>query len=108
MRYGLCVGRPGFAWLGPHTISAKKEWPDWVPLEEMVERQPYLPHFMPGGRTIRSARALCLGSTLYRSHSANEPWTTGKNVSSGCIHLRNADVIDLYERVKGGTKVVVL
>jgi lipoprotein-anchoring transpeptidase ErfK/SrfK len=64
MRYGLCVGRPGFAWLGPHTISAKKEWPDWVPLEEMVERQPYLPHFMPGGRTIRSSRALYLGSSL--------------------------------------------
>jgi lipoprotein-anchoring transpeptidase ErfK/SrfK len=108
MRYGVCVGRPGFAWSRRHTISTKKEWPDWVPLEEMVECQPYLPHFLPGGRTIRSARALYLGSTLYRSHGATEPRTTGKNVSSGCIYLRNADVIDLYERVKVGTKVVVL
>ena len=70
MRYGVCVGRPGFAWLGTRTISAKKEWPDWVPLEERVERQPYLPHLMPSGRTMRSARALYLGSTLYRSHGA--------------------------------------
>jgi lipoprotein-anchoring transpeptidase ErfK/SrfK len=109
MRYGVGVGRPGFAWAGTHTISAKKEWPDWVPPEEMIRRQPYLPRFMPGGpNNPLGARALYLGSTLYRIHGSNEPWTIGKNVSSGCIRMRNADVIDLYGRVKVGTKVVVL
>jgi lipoprotein-anchoring transpeptidase ErfK/SrfK len=109
MRYGIGVGRPGFAWSGVHTVSAKKEWPDWVPPDEMIQRQPYLPHFMSGGPdNPLGARALYLGSTLYRIHGSNEPWTIGKNVSSGCIRLRNADVIDLYNRVKVGTKVVVL
>ena len=109
MRYGIGVGRPGFTWSGTHTVSAKKEWPDWVPPEEMIQRQPYLPHFMPGGpNNPLGARALYLGSTLYRIHGSNEPWTIGKNVSSGCIRMRNADVIDLYERVNVGTKVVVL
>ena len=109
MRYGIGVGRPGFTWSGMHTVSAKKEWPDWVPPEEMLERQPYLPHFMAGGPdNPLGARALYLGSTLYRIHGSNEPWTIGNNVSSGCIRMRNADVIDLYERVKVGTKVVVL
>jgi lipoprotein-anchoring transpeptidase ErfK/SrfK len=109
LRYGVGVGRPGFTWAGTHAISAKKEWPDWVPPEEMLERQPYLPRFMPGGPTNPlGARALYLGSTLYRIHGSNEPWTIGKNVSSGCIRMRNADVIDLYGRVKVGTKVVVL
>jgi lipoprotein-anchoring transpeptidase ErfK/SrfK len=109
MRYGIGVGRPGFTWSGVHTISAKKEWPDWVPPKEMIERQPYLPHFMAGGpNNPLGARAMYLGSTLYRIHGSNEPWTIGHNVSSGCIRLRNADVIDLYSRVKVGTKVVVL
>jgi lipoprotein-anchoring transpeptidase ErfK/SrfK len=109
MRYGIGVGRPGFAWSGTHTISAKKEWPDWVPPKEMLERQPYLPHFMAGGpHNPLGARALYLGSTLYRIHGSSEPWTIGHNVSSGCIRLRNADIIDLYNRVKVGTKVVVL
>ncbi len=109
MRYGVGVGRPGFTWAGVHTISAKKEWPDWVPPEEMIERQPGLPHFMAGGPgNPLGARAMYLGSTLYRIHGSNEPWTIGHNVSSGCIRLRNADVIDLYSRVKVGTKVVVL
>jgi len=109
MRYGVGVGRPGFTWAGVHTISAKKEWPDWVPPEEMLERQPALPHFMAGGPgNPLGARAMYLGSTLYRIHGSNEPWTIGHNVSSGCIRLRNADVIDLYSRVKVGTKVVVL
>jgi len=109
MRYGIGVGRPGFTWSGTHTVSAKKEWPDWVPPEEMIERQPYLPRFMPGGpNNPLGARALYLGSTLYRIHGSNEPWTIGRNVSSGCIRMRNADVIDLYERVRIGTKVVVL
>jgi lipoprotein-anchoring transpeptidase ErfK/SrfK len=109
MRYGIGVGRPGFTWSGQHSVSGKKEWPDWVPPDEMVKRQPYLPHFVAGGpNNPLGARALYLGSTLYRIHGSNEPWTIGKNVSSGCIRMRNADVIDLYDRVKVGTKVVVL
>jgi lipoprotein-anchoring transpeptidase ErfK/SrfK len=109
MRYGIGVGRPGFTWAGRHAISAKKEWPDWVPPKEMIERQPGLPHFMTGGpNNPLGARAMYLGSTLYRIHGSNEPWTIGQNVSSGCIRMRNVDVIDLYERVKVGTKVVVL
>jgi lipoprotein-anchoring transpeptidase ErfK/SrfK len=109
LRYGVGVGRPGFTWAGTHTISAKKEWPDWVPPKEMIARQPYLPHFMQGGPgNPLGARAMYLGSTLYRIHGSNEPWTIGHNVSSGCIRLRNADVIDLYSRVKVGTKVIVL
>ena len=109
IRYGIGVGRPGFTWSGTHTISAKKEWPDWTPPDEMLRRQPYLPHFVPGGpNNPLGARALYLGSTLYRIHGSNEPWTIGTNVSSGCIRMRNADVVDLYERVRVGTRVVVL
>ncbi len=109
LRYGIGVGRPGFTWAGIHKVSAKKEWPDWVPPEEMLQRQPDLPHFVAGGvNNPLGARAMYLGSTLYRIHGTNEAWTIGHNVSSGCIRMRNADVIDLYERVKIGTKVVVL
>jgi lipoprotein-anchoring transpeptidase ErfK/SrfK len=109
MRYGIGVGRPGFTWAGVHKVSAKKEWPDWVPPPEMIERQPDLPHFMAGGpRNPLGARALYLGSTLYRIHGTNEDWTIGTNVSSGCIRLRNADVIDLYNRVPVGATVVVM
>ena len=109
LRYGIGVGRPGFTWSGMHTISSMKEWPDWVPPKEMLERQPYLPKFMAGGPTNPlGARALYLGSTLYRIHGSNEPWTIGQNVSSGCIRMRNADVVDLYSRVKVGAKVLVL
>jgi lipoprotein-anchoring transpeptidase ErfK/SrfK len=109
LRYGIGVGRPGFTWAGVHKISAKKEWPEWVPPAEMLERQPYLPHLMAGGpNNPLGARALYLGSTLYRIHGSNEPWTIGHNVSSGCIRMRNADVIDLYDRVKVGTTVEVL
>jgi lipoprotein-anchoring transpeptidase ErfK/SrfK len=109
IRYGIGVGRPGFTWRGVHAVSGKKEWPDWVPPDEMLKRQPYLPHFVAGGpNNPLGARALYLGSTLYRIHGSNEPWTIGQNVSSGCIRMRNADVIDLYERIKVGTKVVVL
>ena len=109
MRYGIGVGRPGFTWSGVHAVSVKKEWPDWVPPDKMVKRQPYLPHFVAGGpNNPLGARALYLGSTLYRIHGSNEPWTIGQNVSSGCIRMRNVDVIDLYERVKVGTKVIVL
>jgi len=109
LRYGIGVGRPGFTWSGMHTVSAKKEWPDWVPPPEMLQRQPYLPHFMPGGPgNPLGARAMYLGSTLYRIHGSNEPWTIGQNVSSGCIRMRNVDIIDLYARVKVGSKVFVM
>jgi lipoprotein-anchoring transpeptidase ErfK/SrfK len=109
MRYGVGVGRPGFTWSGVHHITAKKEWPDWVPPPEMLKRQPYLPHFMAGGPdNPLGARALYIGGTMYRIHGSNEPWTIGHNVSSGCIRLRNADVIDLYGRVPVGAKVVVM
>jgi lipoprotein-anchoring transpeptidase ErfK/SrfK len=109
LRYGIGVGRPGFAWAGVKRISAKREWPDWRPPEEMLERRPDLPGFMAGGpENPLGARALYLGSTLYRIHGSNEPWTIGTQVSSGCIRMRNEDVIDLYGRVKVGTKVVVI
>ena len=109
MRYGIGVGRPGFTWEGVKTISAKKEWPDWRPPPDMIQRRPDLPRYMAGGpENPLGARAMYLGSTVYRIHGSNEPWTIGSNVSSGCIRLRNADVIDLYNRVQVGTKVVVL
>ncbi|MGE0565181.1 MAG: L,D-transpeptidase [Pseudolabrys sp.] len=108
-RYGIGVGRPGFTWSGVHKVTAKREWPDWRPPDEMLQRQPYLPHFMPGGPdNPLGARALYLGSTLYRIHGSNEPWTIGQMVSSGCIRMRNDDVVDLYNRVKVGTRVVVI
>jgi lipoprotein-anchoring transpeptidase ErfK/SrfK len=109
LRYGIGVGRPGFTWAGVKTVTAKKPWPDWVPPPEMLDRRPDLPGFMAGGpENPLGARALYLGSTLYRIHGSNEPWTIGQAVSSGCIRMRNEDVIDLYERVKVGTKVVVI
>jgi lipoprotein-anchoring transpeptidase ErfK/SrfK len=109
MRYGIGVGRPGFTWAGVKTISAKREWPDWRPPTEMLKRRPDLPAFMAGGpQNPLGARAMYLGSTLYRIHGSNEPWTIGTAVSSGCIRMRNEDVIDLYSRVNVGTKVVVI
>jgi lipoprotein-anchoring transpeptidase ErfK/SrfK len=109
LRYGIGVGRPGFTWAGVKTITAKHEWPDWRPPAAMLKRQPELPRFMAGGpENPLGARAMYLGTTDYRIHGSNEPWTIGHNVSSGCIRLRNADVIDLYNRVKVGTKVVVM
>jgi lipoprotein-anchoring transpeptidase ErfK/SrfK len=109
LRYGIGVGRPGFTWAGAHEVTAKREWPDWRPPKEMLERRPDLPHYMAGGpENPLGARAMYLGSTLYRIHGSNEPWTIGTQVSSGCIRMRNEDVIDLYERVKIGTKVVVI
>jgi len=109
LRYGIGVGRPGFTWAGVKEVTAKREWPDWTPPDDMIHRQPNLPRFMAGGpENPLGARALYLGSTLYRIHGSNEPWTIGSNVSSGCIRLRNADVIDLYNRVQVGTKVVVM
>jgi lipoprotein-anchoring transpeptidase ErfK/SrfK len=109
MRYGIGVGRPGFTWSGIKQISAKKEWPDWTPPPEMLTRRPDLPRHMEGGpQNPLGARAMYLGSSLYRIHGSNEPWTIGTNVSSGCIRMRNEDVIDLYGRVNVGTKVVVI
>lgn len=109
LRYGIGVGRPGFTWAGVKSVSQKREWPDWRPPEEMLRRRPDLPTYMPGGpNNPLGARALYLGSSLYRIHGSNEPWTIGQAVSSGCIRMRNEDVIDLYERVKVGTKVVVI
>jgi lipoprotein-anchoring transpeptidase ErfK/SrfK len=108
-RYGIGVGRPGFTWAGVKTISAKREWPDWRPPPEMLQRRPDLPVFMAGGpENPLGARAMYLGSSLYRIHGSNEPWTIGTAVSSGCIRMRNEDVIDLYERVKVGTRVIVI
>jgi lipoprotein-anchoring transpeptidase ErfK/SrfK len=109
MRYGIGVGRPGFAWAGVKTVTSMREWPDWRPPDEMIERRPDLPRYMAGGpENPLGARALYLGSTLYRIHGSNEPWTIGSQVSSGCIRMRNDDVSDLYDRVKVGTKVVVM
>ncbi len=109
MRYGIGVGREGFAWAGTQTVTRKQEWPDWTPPEEMLQRQPYLPRFMAGGEgNPMGARAMYLGSTIYRIHGTNAPTTIGQRVSSGCIRLTNDDVADLYSRVKVGTKVVVL
>jgi|SRR5581483_229847 len=109
IRYGIGVGRPGFTWAGVKAISAKREWPDWRPPEEMLQRRPDLPRYMAGGPdNPLGARAMYLGSSLYRIHGSNEPWTIGQAVSSGCIRMRNEDVTDLYERVKVGTKVIVI
>jgi lipoprotein-anchoring transpeptidase ErfK/SrfK len=109
MRYGIGVGRPGFTWSGVKQISAKKEWPAWTPPPEMLARRPDLPRHMEGGpQNPLGARAMYLGSSLYRIHGSNEPWTIGTNVSSGCIRMRNQDVIDLYGRVNVGARVVVI
>ncbi|MBL4727699.1 MAG: L,D-transpeptidase [Rhizobiaceae bacterium] len=112
-RYGIGVGKPGFEWAGKHKVSRKAEWPTWTPPKEMIAREAkkghYIPNFMKGGpKNPLGARALYLGSTLYRIHGTNQPWSIGKAVSSGCIRMRNEDVMDLYERVKVGTQVVVI
>lgn len=109
LRYGIGVGRPGFTWSGVKQISAKKEWPAWTPPPEMLARRPDLPRHMEGGpQNPLGARAMYLGSSLYRIHGSNEPWTIGTNVSSGCFRMRNEDVIDLYGRVNVGARVVVI
>jgi lipoprotein-anchoring transpeptidase ErfK/SrfK len=109
VRYGIGVGRPGFRWVGVKQITMKREWPEWRPPDEMLKRRPDLPRYMPGGpENPLGARAMYLGSSLYRIHGSNEPWTIGTAVSSGCIRMRNEDVIDLYDRVKVGTRVMVI
>lgn len=112
-RYGVGVGKEGFGWTGSHKVTAKREWPDWRPPAEMIARERkqgrILPVHMAGGpMNPLGARALYLGSTLYRIHGTNAPWTIGQSVSSGCIRMRNEDVIDLYERVSVGANVVVI
>jgi lipoprotein-anchoring transpeptidase ErfK/SrfK len=108
LRYGIGVGRDGFRWSGTHRISAKKEWPSWTPPSQMLARRPDLPRHMSGGiDNPLGARAMYLGSTLYRIHGSNEPETIGQAVSSGCFRMTNDDVTDLYNRVSVGTTVVV-
>jgi lipoprotein-anchoring transpeptidase ErfK/SrfK len=108
LRYGIGVGRDGFTWAGMLQISRKAEWPDWHPPPEMIERQPYLPRFMAGGPgNPLGARAMYLGNTVYRIHGTNAPETIGHAVSSGCFRLVNEDVMDLYDRVPIGTRVIV-
>ncbi len=111
-RYGVGVGKEGFEWTGTEKVTRKAEWPSWTPPKEMILRERKkgreLPAFMPGGpANPMGARAIYLGSTLYRIHGTNQPWTIGQAVSSGCIRMRNEDVMDLYERVKHGAKVIV-
>jgi lipoprotein-anchoring transpeptidase ErfK/SrfK len=109
LRYGVGVGREGFAWSGTERISRKAEWPDWTPPVEMLKRRPDLPTHMAGGiGNPLGARALYLGGSLYRIHGTNEPYSIGTSVSSGCIRMMNDDVIDLYGRVGVGTKVIVM
>jgi lipoprotein-anchoring transpeptidase ErfK/SrfK len=108
IRYGIGVGRDGFRWGGVKTVTAKKEWPSWTPPAQMLRRRPDLPRHMAGGPdNPLGARAMYLGSTLYRIHGSNEPETIGQAVSSGCFRLTNEDVIDLYNRVQVGTTVIV-
>ena len=108
IRYGVGVGRVGFEWQGLHKISRKQEWPDWRPPPEMIERQPYLPRFMAGGPgNPLGARALYLGDTIYRIHGTNQPKTIGHAMSSGCFRMVNRDVIEFYEQVPIGTRVIV-
>jgi lipoprotein-anchoring transpeptidase ErfK/SrfK len=109
IEYGVGVGREGFTWSGTKTITRKREWPDWSPPEQMLKRRPDLPRHMAGGmENPLGARALYLGSSEFRIHGSNEPDTIGAAVSSGCIRMTNRDIVDLYGRVKVGTKVVVL
>ena len=109
MRYGIGVGREGFTWAGTKTIERKAEWPDWTPPPEMIQRQPYLPRFVAGGDgNPMGARGMYLSGSVYRIHGTNAPESIGTQVSSGCIRLVNEDVIDLYNRVHVGTKVIVL
>jgi len=109
IRYGIGVGREGFTWTGVKTVERKAEWPDWTPPPEMIARSPYLPRFMAGGVTNPlGARAMYLSGTFYRIHGTNAPSTIGSRATAGCIRMANEDVIDLYDRVKVGAKVVVL
>jgi lipoprotein-anchoring transpeptidase ErfK/SrfK len=109
VRYAVGVGREGFQWAGTQRITNMQQWPDWRPPAEMIKRRPDLPRYMAGGPSNPlGARALYLGASIFRIHGSNEPETIGQAVSSGCIRMLNEDVVDLYNRVKIGTQVVVL
>jgi lipoprotein-anchoring transpeptidase ErfK/SrfK len=109
LRYGIGVGRPGFTWAGMKSVTMKREWPDWRPPAQMLKRRPDLPRHMAGGPdNPLGARALYLGSSLYRIHGTNEPWSIGQAVSSGCIRMTNEEVVDLYNRVRVGARVLVI
>ncbi|MBD8065293.1 L,D-transpeptidase [Devosia sp. PTR5] len=108
LKYGIGVGREGFTWSGSNRITRKAEWPGWTPPAQMRKRVPDLPAYMEGGpNNPLGARALYIGSTLYRVHGTSEPWSIGQAVSSGCIRLTNEDVIDLYDRVQVGARIIV-
>ena len=108
VRYGIGVGREGFTWSGVQVITRKAEWPDWSPPAEMLNRQPYLPRVMAGGPgNPLGPRAMYLGKTIYRIHGTNQPQTIGHAVSSGCFRLVDDDIVDLYDRVPVGTKVII-
>lgn len=108
IQYGVGVGRPGFTWSGSHSVTMKREWPDWRPPASMLKRRPDLPRYMKGGPdNPLGARAMYIGSTIYRIHGSNEPETIGEAVSSGCIRMTNEDVTDLYNRAKVGARVIV-
>lgn len=112
IQYGIGVGREGFTWSGTDKITRKAEWPDWRPPKEMIDREAnrgnYIPAMMLGGPdNPLGARALYIGTTMYRIHGTNQPWSIGLAVSSGCIRLLNEEVIDLYNRVGVGAEVVV-
>jgi len=109
LRYSVGVGREGYGWHGTQTVSQKRAWPEWRPPADMRARRPDLPAHMAGGPdNPLGARAIYLGNTLYRIHGSNEPESVGRSSSSGCFRMTNDDVIDLYERVRVGAKVVVL
>ncbi|MGH6840343.1 MAG: L,D-transpeptidase [Methylocella sp.] len=109
VKYSIGVGRPGFEWSGTRRVAMKREWPSWTPPSKMLRRRPDLPRFLPGGpENPLGARAVYLGGTFFRIHGSNEPQTIGQAVSSGCIRMTNEDVMDLYDRVKVGTRVIVL
>ncbi|MFY9685425.1 MAG: L,D-transpeptidase [Pseudolabrys sp.] len=109
VRYGIGVGREGFTWSGVKSIIRKSEWPDWYPPPAMIARQPYLPRMIAGGPgNPLGARAMYIGGTEYRIHGTNDPSSIGKHISSGCIRMTNDNVIDLYNRVSIGAKVIVL
>jgi lipoprotein-anchoring transpeptidase ErfK/SrfK len=108
LSYAIAVGAAGYAWSGVNQVTNKREWPEWTPPEEMLQRRPDLPRHMAGGpNNPMGARAIYLGSSLYRIHGSNEPDKIGQAVSSGCIRMTNQDVIDLYNRVEIGATVIV-
>ena len=109
IEYGVGVGREGFTWSGVKKVTMIRDWPEWSPPPQMLKRRPDLPRHLPGGiDNPLGARAIYLGSSMYRIHGSNEPATIGAAVSSGCIRMTNADVVDLADRVKVGAKVIVL